>query len=188
MKTIEEMEIFAKENFIPIARKDFITFLKDLIIKRKYHNILEIGSAIGYTAISLALLDDVYVTTIEHDLQRYQQCMVNITDFSLNSKINAIYDDALKVSLSSKYDVIFIDAAKAKNILFFEKFQNNLEDNGVIIIDNMNLNDFKKVASLKKIAFYENKIFELKEYLNNLKKFKVSYLDIGDGIAFIEKV
>lgn len=188
MKTLLEIEQYAKENYIPIARKDFVLFFKDVIIKNNYHDILEIGSAIGYTSINLALMDNVYVTTIEKDYNRYLQCLENITDFALNDKINLLNEDALNIQINKNFDAIFIDAAKAKNILFFEKYCHNLKDNGVIIIDNMNMLDFKQHASLKKVIFYEQKIQELKDYLNNLKDYKVTYLDIGDGIAFIQRI
>ena len=88
--------------------------------------------------------------------------------------------------LSSKFDVIFIDAAKAKNILFFEKYKVNLKENGLIIIDNIDLKDFKKNVSPKKARFYEGKINELKDYLASLSDFEVSYEDIGDGIAILK--
>ena len=187
MKTIEEMEAYALINHIPIARKDFVEYLIDLINTKGYHDILEIGSAIGYTAIRLALLDDVYVTTIEYDKERYDICLENIKDFHVEDKINAINDDALNIFLSPKYDLIFIDAAKAKNIKFFEKYKDNLKDNGTIIIDNINMLDFKAHASPKKIAFYENKIEELKQYLADLADYDVVYNDVGDGIAIVNK-
>ncbi len=187
MKTLQEMESYAKEHYVPIARKDFVEYFKQLIISNHYHDVLEIGSAIGYSAIQLAMLEDVYVTTIEHNDERYEICLQNIHDFHLEEKIQAIHDDALAVFLSQKFDVIFIDAAKAKNIAFFEKFKVNLKPNGKIIIDNMDLKDFKKVVSPKKAKFYEEKINELKQYLSTLPDFEVSYLEVGDGIALLSK-
>ncbi len=187
MKTLEEIEEYAKKNFVPIARKDFVEYLKKLIIQNNYHDILEIGSAIGYTSVSLGMIDNVYVTTIEHNQERYELCKKNIQDFNLESKVSAICDDALNIFISLKFDVIFIDAAKAKNIAFFEKYKDNLKENGVIIIDNILLQDFKKVVNPKKAKFYDEKIEELKTYLADLTDFTVSYLNIGDGIALIEK-
>ena len=83
--------------------------------------------------------------------------------------------------------MIFIDAAKAKNIKFFEKYEVNLKENGIIIIDNIDLNDFKKNVSPKKARFYEGKINELKDYLASLSQYEVSYDDIGDGIAILKR-
>ena len=66
MRTIEELEIFAKENYVPIARRDLVAFLTNLIKEHKYKNILEIGTAIGYTSIYLALISkDIKITTVE---------------------------------------------------------------------------------------------------------------------------
>ena len=113
--------------------------------------------------------------------------MENIKDFNVENKVVAIHDDALEVFISQKFDVIFIDAAKAKNIKFFEKYSVNLKENGLIIIDNIELNDFKKNVSPKKAKFYEGKINELKEYLANLSDYNVSYLQIGDGIAVLKR-
>ena len=184
---ILEMENYASEHNVPIIEKKSIAFIMKYIRDNNIKNVLEIGSAIGYTTINLALLDNVYVTTIEHDLNRYNLCIENIKDFNVENKVSAINDDALTVFISQKFDLIFIDAAKAKNILFFEKYRVNLKDNGIIIIDNMDLNDFKQHVSMKKRVFYEQKINELKEYLNKLTDFDVSYSPIGDGIAFLKK-
>ena len=187
MKTFKEIEEYAAKNFVPIARKDFVEYFKELIIKNNYHDILEIGSAIGYTTVNLALLENVYVTTIEYNDARYELCMENIKDFNVEDNVLAIHDDALNVFISQKFDVIFIDAAKAKNIKFFEKYEVNLKENGIIIIDNIELNDFKKNVSPKKAKFYEGKINELKEYLASLTNYDVRYSEIGDGIAILKK-
>lgn len=187
MKTFIEIEEYAKEHHVPIARKDFVEYFKKLIIENNYTDILEIGSAIGYTTVNLALLDNVYVTTIEYNTERYNLCIENIKDFNVEDKVIAIHDDALEVFISSKFDVIFIDAAKAKNIKFFEKYKVNLKPDGIIIIDNIDLKDFKANVSPKKALFYENKILELKEYLASLEDFVVSYEEVGDGIALLKR-
>ena len=122
MKTFEEIEAYAAKHFVPIARKDFVEYFKNLIKENNYHEVLEIGSAIGYTTCHLALMDDVYVTTIEYNTERHNLCVENINDMNVSHKVLAIHDDALEVFISQKFDVIFIDAAKAKNIKFFEKY------------------------------------------------------------------
>lgn len=187
MKSLTEIEAYAHANFIPIARKETVTFLKEQIKKNGYKDVLEIGSAIGYTTIQLASLPNVYVTTIEYDEKRYAICQENIHDFHVEDKVSSILDNALDVFLSLHFDLIFIDAAKAKNIAFFEKFSKNLRNDGMIIIDNLLLNDFKKNANPKKIKFYDQVIVELKEYLNHLSDFIVRYNDIGDGMAILQR-
>ena len=78
MKTIEEIEIYAKENFIPIARKEVVSFLISIIKQNNYKNILEVGSAIGYTTLQLASLPDVHVSTYEYWPPRIEICKQNI--------------------------------------------------------------------------------------------------------------
>ena len=187
MKTFEEIEAYAAKHFVPIARKAFVEYLKNLIKENNYHEVLEIGSAIGYTTCHLALMDDVYVTTIEYNTERHNLCVENINDMNVSHKVLAIHDDALEVFISQKFDVIFIDAAKAKNIKFFEKYKINLKENGIIIIDNIDLKDFKKNVSPKKAKFYEGKIEELKDYLASLEDFEVTYVEVGDGIALLKQ-
>ena len=93
MKSFKEIEEYASEHFIPIARKDFVEFFMDLIIKNDYREVLEIGSAIGCTTLHLASLNNVYVTTIEHDENRFKICEQNIKDFNLEDKIECIVFD-----------------------------------------------------------------------------------------------
>ena len=80
---LEEIENYAKLNHIPIMEKDGIMFLKDYIKKNNIKKILEIGSAIGYSAIQMALVDDdIYITTIERDSIRYEEALRNISKFN----------------------------------------------------------------------------------------------------------
>ena len=138
VQLLEEIEEYAKVNNIPIMQKDGISFVIDFIKKNNITNILEIGSAIGYSAIKMALVNDrVKVTTIERDMDRYVVALNNIEKFNLSDRINIILGDALEVSLSDKYDMIFIDAAKAQYIKFFERYSDNLKEGGFIISDNI---------------------------------------------------
>ena len=137
---LEEIEKYAAENSIPIMQKDGIEFLVEYIKKHNIKKILEIGTAIGYSAIKMALVDeDITVTTIERDKERYDLALKNISSFSLENRIKVLLCDALEVNLNpdDSYDLIFIDAAKSQYIKFFEKFQLNLKINGVIVSDNL---------------------------------------------------
>ena len=80
--------------------------------------------------------EKVKITTLEKDTNRYNEAIYNIKDLKLKRKINAINIDALDYEDNNKYDLIFIDAAKSKNTVFFEKFSHNLKENGVIVTDN----------------------------------------------------
>ena len=135
---IEDLEEFAYKENIPIMQKDGIEFLTNYIKENNIKNILEIGSAIGYSAIKMALVnEDIKVTTIERDKERYDIAVDNIKKFNLESRIDIINEDALEINLDDKYDLIFIDAAKSQYIKFFEKFAKNLNIKGVIVSDNL---------------------------------------------------
>ena len=139
------MEEYAKEKDIPIMQKDGITFLMKYIKSHNIKNILEIGSAIGYSAILMASVsEDVKVTTIERDEVNYMECLKNVKKCNFEDKINVVFQDALEVNLAegTKFDLIFIDGAKGQYQKFFEKYEHFLSDNGTIVTDNMKFHGY----------------------------------------------
>ena len=184
---IEDIEKYAHLNNIPIMEKDGIDFLTNYIKENSVKSILEIGSAIGYSAIKFCLVDDnVIVTTIERDLDRYNIAVSNIKSFSFEKRIEIINDDAFNVSLDKKYDLIFIDAAKAQYINFFEKFKFNLNDNGVIVSDNLNFHGLVNGNYDNLSRNVKGLVRKLRSYINFLeenKEFKTYFYNIGDGIS-----
>ena len=190
MDLIEKMEIYASENYVPIARKANIEYLQNLIKEENVCSILELGSAIGYSAICMASVKkDVKITTIERNEKMYQEAVKNIKEANLESQINIIFDDVFNVNLDGeKYDLIFIDAAKAQYTKFFEKFAPLLNDNGVIISDNIELLDLQRLTDSKKSKRLVAKMGEYKQYLTNLGDYKTEFLDIGDGFAITRKI
>ena len=192
MGSIDNIEKYAKENGVPIMQKDGIEFLKLYIKNHKIKNILEIGTAIGYSAINMALVDEnIKVTTIERDEVRYKEAIKNIKDFHLEDRIKIILNDALETKIIGKYDLIFIDAAKAQNIKFFEKYKYNINDDGVIITDNLNFHglthNIEKIKS-KNLKSLVRKINNYKEFLKNNEEFTSFFYDIGDGISVSKKI
>lgn len=184
MDLLEKMEIYAKENYVPIARKANIEYLKNIIVKEKLYNILELGSAIGYSAICMAgVSENVKVTTIERNEKMYNEAVKNINEAKLNNQINIIFDDIFNVELNEKYDLIFIDAAKAQYIKFFEKFSPLLSKGGVIISDNLELKDLQKLTDSKKSKRLVEKMNDYRAYLESLEDYKTEFIDIGDGFA-----
>ena len=104
---IEEIEKYAKLNNVPIMQKDGIEFLTNYIKDNNIKKILEIGTAIGYSAIKMALInEDIKITTIERDIDRYNIAIKNINEFDLSNRINVILGDALDINLDDKYDLI----------------------------------------------------------------------------------
>ena len=192
MVRLRIIEEYAKENNIPIMEKSGIEFLTNYIKENKIKKILEIGSAIGYSAIKMALVDeDITITTIERDEKRYLEAIKNIKEFELEKRINIILDDAFNVNLEEEFDLIFIDAAKSQYIKFFEKFKENLNTNGVIISDNL---DFHGLVEGDYDSYSRNVkgiVRKLKNYINFLKEneeFETKFIKIGDGIAITRKL
>lgn len=188
MNTIEDLEIYAKRHFVPIARKATISFMINLIKENNYKSFLEIGTAIGYTSIVLAKeFKNFKILTIEHDGYAAKRARDNFKDFKVEEFITLVEDDAVNYEVDGLYDLIFIDAAKKKNWFFLEKFSNNLSDNGTIIVDNMNLDDFWINANKDKKAEYDRVNKEFKEFVLTSDKYDATlYNDIGDGIVVIK--
>lgn len=188
-KLIEKMEEYAKDNYVPIARKANIEYLQELIKKENIVDILELGSAIGYSAICMASVsDNVRVLTIERDEKMYNEALKNIKEAKLENQIEIIFDDIFNVDIQNKqFDLIFIDAAKAQYIKFFEMFSPLLRKNGVIISDNIELLDLQRLTSSKKSKKLVEKMQNYKEYLKGLSDYNSEFLDIGDGFAITKK-
>lgn len=188
-----DIENYAKENNIPIMQKDGIEFLTNYIKEHNVKKILEIGCAIGYSAIRMCLVhDDISVVTVERDESRYKEAIKNIKEFNLEKRINVIFDDAFNVDLSDKFDLIFIDAAKSQYIKFFEKFKNNLLNNGVIVSDNLDFHglvhkDLNQIES-KNVRGIVRKLNNYIEFLNTNKEFKTDFYSIGDGIGISYRI
>ncbi len=188
MNLMEKMEKYASDNYVPIARKDNIEYLKRLIEKEKLYNILELGSAIGYSAICMASVSDkVRVTTIERNEKLYNEAVRNIRDAKMDERIKIICDDIFNVDIKGKYDLVFIDAAKAQYIKFFEKVSNCLSENGVIVSDNIDLLDLQRLTDSKRSKKIVEKMKVYKEYLEKLDNYETEFLSIGDGFAVTRK-
>ena len=188
---MDRLEKYAKENNIPIMQKDGILFLTEYIKKHNIKNILEIGSAIGYSAISMAQVNDgIHVTTIERDEKRYNVAVKNINNYGQSENISIILGDALDTDINGTYDLIFIDAAKAQYIKFFEKYKKNLKPDGVIISDNLNFHglvDEPTAIKSKNLRALVRKINNYREFLNKNEEFNTEFLCIGDGIAISKR-
>ena len=191
-KILKHMIDYADEYNVPIITDDGINYIRNYIFKHKIKKVLEIGTAIGYSAILMAdVFPDLEVTTIERDEKRYFEAIKNIKAAGMDKRITLIFKDALDVELDDKFDLIFIDAAKAQNIKFFEKFTPLLNDNGHVITDNMSFHGLvdKKESEIpsRNLRQLVRKVKDYKDYLKSNKKFDTTFLEIGDGLAVSEK-
>ena len=189
---LNNLKRYAHIYHVPIILDDGLNFIIKYIEKYDVKTILEIGSAIGYSAINMALVNsNIVVTTIEKDQLMYEQAIKNIQDFKLHHRITVILGDALEQSLTGKYDLIFIDAAKGKYIAFFNQFKNNLNDHGVIVTDNLSFHGLVENDTLITTKNQQKIVDKIKDYIMFLEQndeFKTEFVDIGDGLSISKKI
>ena len=157
----------------------------------KPKKILEIGTAIGYSAIRMSQVVGSEIVTIERNEAMYNEAIKNIEKAGLANKIKVVYKDALEAFddvKDNEFDMIFIDAAKAQYTKFFNLYTPLLSDKGIVVCDNMLFhglvedeanyeNQSRSVRGLirKLLAFHQN-LLENKEYTTSI-------FDIGDGMS-----
>ena len=195
MKTIHDNSI---EVGVPIIKDEGLDLLLAIINLKKPLTILEVGTAVGFSAIMMALNSNACIDTIERNKIMYQKALENVNLLNLNERITVYYGDAVTLELNNlkkEYDLIFIDAAKAQNQVFFEKYSPLLKDDGVIITDNILFHgyveryynkDLMEDVS-KDLRALARKIDRFNQWLKNNKEYESHFLDIGDGMAISTK-
>lgn len=189
---IREIKEYAKQNDVPIMQDEGIEFLTNFIVKNQITTILEIGTAIGYSAIMMALTNPrIKVVSIERDEDRYLEALKNVKKFGLETRITLLFKDALEVNLKEKFDLIFLDGAKGQNINFFEHFERNLENDGFIITDNIGFHGYvEKDESEIKSRNLRGLVKKIKAYIEYLKEnpnYTTTFYKKGDGISVTQK-
>lgn len=186
---ILEMEEYAKEHNVPIIEKESIAFLMKFIKQHDIKNVLEIGSAIGYSGILMASSSrQVKVTTIERDETNYMEALKNVKKCGFEGKVTVVFQDALELNLAegTEYDLIFIDAAKGQYKKFFEKYKYFLAPGGAIITDNLKFHGYvgksDKIES-KNLRQLVGKIEGYIDFLKTNEEFDTEFLNIGDGLS-----
>ena len=178
----------ALEDNVPIIMDDTLAEIEKILIDKKPERILEIGTAIGYSAICFSrfLADDGKIDTIERDEERADQAIENIKLMELEDKINVIKGDAVEIlpTLEGKYDIVFIDAAKGKYPFFLQQALRLINKNGIIIADNVLykgyvLSDYNKHKQRTAVRNLREYIFEI----TNNPNIETEILEVGDGLA-----
>ena len=178
----------ALEEHIPIIMDDTLEVIAKYLTKIKPEKILEIGTAVGYSAMCFSeyLSEDGKIDTIERDADRIAEAKENIKKVGVEDKINIYEGDAVEIlpTLDDKYDVVFIDAAKGKYPFFLKESMRMIKQNGIIFADNIlykgyvmsDYNKHKQRTAVRNLREY------IKEVTEN-PNIETEILEVGDGLA-----
>ena len=185
---LEKIKQKALDEHIPIIMDDTLEVVDKILKEIKPKKILEIGTAVGYSAMCFSeyLQEDGIIDTIERDEERIAEAKENIVRVDVAEKINILEGDAVEIlpTLTGKYDMIFIDAAKGKYPFFLKEALRMLEKNGVILADNIlykgyvmsDYNKHKQRTAVRNLREY------IAEVTNN-PELETEILEVGDGLA-----
>ena len=185
LKKIKET---ALQDHIPIIMDDTLEYIYKLYKNKKISSILEIGTAVGYSAICFTefLSDNGIIDTIERDENRIVEAKENIKKAEVENNINIISGDAVEIlpTINKKYDMIFIDAAKGKYPFFLKEALRLIDKNGIILADNILykgyvMSDYNKHKQRTAVRNLREYIKEVSENPN----LETKILEIGDGLA-----
>ncbi|HZJ99241.1 MAG TPA: O-methyltransferase [Tissierellaceae bacterium] len=187
------MEVYAEENHVPIVEPEVAQLIKVLLKSKQAKTILEIGTAIGYSALLMcdALDGKCHITTIERREDMIQLASEFISDSKYKDSIKIINGDANQVldDISEKFDLIFMDAAKGQYMEFFNKSMDLLNPGGIIIADNVLFRGMvasDELINRRKITIVK-RLREFLKYINEVEGFESAIIPIGDGVALIYK-
>ena len=187
-EALDTLKKEALENHIPIIMDDTLEKIKDIIKQEKPKRILEIGTAVGYSASCFAKAsdEDCLIDTIELDEERAKQAIENINNIGFSSRINVIVGNAVEIlpTINNSYDIIFIDANKGKYPFFLQEGIRLCKDKGLILADNILYKGY--VMSDYNKHKQRTAVRHLREYIDlikNNKNLESDILEIGDGLA-----
>lgn len=190
VQLILEIEEYGKENNVPIMSEDSIETIQNIIKENNIKSILEIGTAIAYSTICFASTPGVEkITSIERGEERYKIASSNVRKSGLKN-IELIFGDATDAIIEGKYDLLIIDAAKSQNMRFFNKYKNNLNKNGIIIIDNLEFHGYVGRSSeikSRNLRQMVRKIEKFLDFLDNNTEYDVEYIEVGDRLGICRK-
>ena len=187
-KELEKIKQKALDEHIPIIMDDTLEVVDKILKEVKPKRILEIGTAVGYSAICFSeyLSEDGEIDTIERDEERIIEAKANIEKVGVSNKINIYSGDAVEIlpTLNNKYDVVFIDAAKGKYPFFLKEALRMLDTHGVILADNIlykgyvmsDYNKHKQRTAVRNLREY------IKEVTEN-PNIETEILEVEDGLA-----
>lgn len=186
---LNELEKYALETFVPIIRKDMQAYLKFLMVQCQPAKILEVGTAVGFSALLMSeYAPDAHITTIENYDKRIPIARANFEKYGKSDRITLLEGDAMEIlpKLSDRYDFIFMDAAKGQYINFLPDIMRLLSPGGLLVSDNV-LQDGDIIESKYAVVRRDRTIHtRMRDYLYTLKHTEgltTAILPVGDGVT-----
>ncbi len=185
---LEKIKKRALEEHIPIIMDETLEVIEKYLSKNKPNRILEIGTAVGYSAICFTefLAENGVIDTIERETDRVKEARQNIKMAEVEDKINIYEGDAVEIlpTLNNQYDVVFIDAAKGKYPFFLKEALRMINEDGIIFADNILykgyvMSDYNKHKQRTAVRNLREYIKEVSENPN----LETEILEVGDGLA-----
>ena len=185
---LENIKQKALEEHIPIIMDETLEVIEKYLNKNKPNRILEIGTAVGYSAICFTqfLAENGEIDTIEREADRVEEAKKNIKLAEVEEKIHIYEGDAVEIlpTLNNKYDVVFIDAAKGKYPFFLKEALRMINKDGIIFADNILykgyvMSDYNKHKQRTAVRNLREYIKEVSENPN----LQTEILEVGDGLA-----
>lgn len=186
----EEIKEDAKTRFIPIIRDESLKLLTDLCAREKPKKILEIGTAVGYSALAMLFSCSAQVTTIEKDKVRLNEALQNFEKYRVSNRVTALEGDAGEIlqSLNERFDLIFLDGAKGQYIKYLPHLKRLLNDGGVLFADDIYLHGFVRADEVS--HKHRSMVMNLRAFIDTLKSdpdLDTTFYDIEDGISLSRK-
>ncbi|WP_048627193.1 O-methyltransferase [Listeria ivanovii] len=189
-----ELEKYAKENEVPIMERDSLYCLLQILDIQKPQRILELGTAIGYSALKMAdKLPGAEIISVERDEERYKQAIHNIECYGAADRVKVLLTDAIEgaeeISSYGPFDAIFIDAAKAQYEKFFHIYTNSLAPDGVIYSDNVLFKGLALDMSPEKQRKLRvaRKMRHFNDFLVTHPDFETTTIPLGDGLSISKR-
>jgi len=179
-----ELEAYAIEHRVPILHPDSVKALQELILQHQPKTILEVGTAIGYSAMQMASVSpNTQIITLERNAEMVQIARQNIKKYGFQKQITVVETEASEYVLKQPIDLLFIDAGKAQYKVMFERFSPLVTTKGLVVCDNYFMHGLTIENAPKHQRTIAKRLTEFKDFLAHHDQFDTTVINVGDGLS-----
>jgi len=188
---IEKIRVKALKDSVPIMESDTLYYIVELCQNNQIKTMLEVGTAVGYSASVLAYYNpQLKIVTLERDQARFDEAKENIAQMGLSNRISQVLTDAREYNTDEMFDLILLDGPKAHNQELLERYEKNLNPKGIVIVDDVYFHGYCDNPSLiqtRRLRVLVRKLNKFKEDLEKNPDYEVTYLQAGDGLLIAKR-